>query len=299
MPDGSYTYHIDSASSGSIAMEGGSGTGAITLWDGQTCTIENVPVGTRFTITETSAGYYTTITANNGSEITITDPTEDTDPSVTGTLTFSGADLSFTNRQGTITVTKRDGAGNLLEGAGFTLYTADGSAPVGGEQTVGLYLRTEIQDQDLISNGRISIGKETYIVQNEAGETPFYYRPLTEEEIEQYRAGEFHNPDKVEAVVIFTGLDPDKTYLLRETTVPTNYLQASDIGNISFDTDDVSGIALPGDDLDLLYVVENHGEIILPSTGWQILFFGGVGLLLMAAGAALLLVRRRTSSRKP
>lgn len=299
VPDGSYTYHIDSASSGSIVMEGGSGTGTITLWDGQTCTIENVPVGTRFTITETSAGYYTTITANNGSEITITDPTEDTDASVTGTLAFAGANLSFTNRQGTITVTKRDGAGNLLEGAGFTLYTADGSAPVGGEQTVGLYLRTEIQDQDLISNGRISIGKETYIVQNEAGETPFYYRPLTEEEIEQYRAGEFHNPDKVEAVVIFTGLDPDKTYLLRETTVPTNYLQASDIGNISFDTDDVSGIALPGDDLDLLYVVENHGEIILPSTGWQILFFGGVGLLLMAAGAALLLVRRRTSSRKP
>lgn len=295
--DGNYLYTAPAAS-GAITTSNRTGTADIWLSGDQTCLIQDVPVGTQFTIAETSTGYYTTIQAANGgsgfqvdeSEVSTT-PVQGT--STTGALTSAGADLTFTNRQGTITVTKRDGIGNLLEGAGFTLYTGDGKTQIGTEQRVALYLRVDIQDTDDISNGRITIGTETYIVQNESGESPFYYRPLNDEEIRQYHAGTLDHSEKVEAVLIFTGLNIDQTYLLRETTTPKDYVQAPDITGISFDTDAVAGIALPGDDLDLLYTVENHHTVVMPSTGWNPFLLGGIGLLMMGAGVVLLLQKRR------
>ena len=290
VPSGSYSYTVDQTAT-SISLTNGTATFDLSLGDGQSCVISNVPVGTGFRIGETADGYYTTITAQSGSGWTSGNAAVGSTPvagsEAAGSLTASGAELTFTNRQATLTVTKRDGAGSLLENAGFTLYDSTGAVVVGEEQTVALHERVTVEDASQISNGRITVDGETYIVQNQVGGVPFYYRPLTEAEIQQYHEGNFANAENVEAVLIFTGLDPEESYVLRETSTPTGYVQAGDV-TIAIDADV---------DLDLIRVVENHRNVVLPDTGWNVFLFGGMGFLLVAAGVVLLLTRRKKAGK--
>lgn len=217
---------------------------------------------------------------------------------------------------GSITITKTDGAGEPLEGAGFTLFEVttdpttgeitnrtpvdldstdqidpdaglDGKYPY--EKTTSYYQAIAIENPDTDQNYDSSTNRYTvansdgttseYIVHRDDNNTLYYYVPIEESKIEDSMT--------IVAMVEFSNLDISKTYQFVETTRPAGYIQ---------NTDGTSGaITLPVNGVyDIQYEVVNHRNISLPSSG-----LGGVttllmiGAVLVVAGAGYLILRKR------
>lgn len=258
----------------------------------QTITIPDLPIGENYTLEETDLPDGFTVTEPKGgrAEGTLSETAEN------NTVTFA----NVYTPEGSITITKRDGSGNLLEGAGFTLYdsdgevvkvTTDGVADENGtadELMVYLACRTPIQSDDQnydpVRNRYTASDGSQYIVHRTVGtEDLFYYRKLTEEEADDYR----QNPsgyDKIEAVVEFSGL-PLGTYTFKETEVPESYIAAND-QSVNLEASGVSYY-------DVLYTVENHKGLVLPTTGLNgIGFIVAAGAILAAGGGGYFFFRR-------
>ncbi len=258
----------------------------------QTITIPDLPIGENYTLEETDLP----------DGFTVTDPTGGR---AKGTLseTAENNTVTFANvytPEGSITITKRDGSGNLLEGAGFTLYdsdgdvvkvTTDGVADENGtadELMVYLACRTPIQSDDQnydpVRNRYTASDGSQYIVHRTVGtEDLFYYQKLTEEEADNYRQDP-SGYDKIEAVVEFSGL-PLGTYTFKETEVPESYIAAND-QSVNLETPGVSYY-------DVLYTVENHKGLVLPTTGLNgIGFIVAAGAILAAGGGGYFFFRR-------
>lgn len=237
--------------------------------------IEDIPVESTYIIRETTLGYKPAVTVNGVDQPVV-------DGAISGSLNAQGqdgnykqTDVVYTNtRSGSITLTKKDGQGNILSGAGFTLYSvndAGNKTKVGNEQITQLVVRTEIGDSDSNfdeDSMRYNVGTESYIVHNINGKN-CYYRWLTEAEKQAYYNGTFADQDKVEAVVEFDEL-PLGQYCIEETTVPDGYTQNAALEQT------LSGIVLPmtvGEGnttdvyYDILYTVTNHAKLVLPTTG--------------------------------
>lgn len=275
-----------------IIFDETTGVAQFTLKKDQTITIPDLPIGKNYTLEETDLPEGFTVTSPEGG-------------TATGTLseTAENNTVTFANvytPEGSITITKRDGSGNLLEGAGFTLYdsngdvvkvTADGVADENGtadKLMVYLACRTPIQSDDLnydpVRNRYTASDGSQYIVHRTVGtDDLFYYRKLTEEEAGNYR----QNPsgyDKIEAVVEFSGL-PLGTYTFKETEVPESYMAAND-QSVNLETPGVSYY-------DVLYTVENHKGLVLPTTGLNgIGFIVAAGAILAAGGGGYFFFRR-------
>lgn len=258
----------------------------------QTITIPDLPIGENYTLEETDLpdGFTVTDPTGGRAERTLLETAEN------NAVTFE----NVYTPEGSITITKRDGSGNLLEGAGFTLYdsngdvvkvTADGVADENGtadKLMVYLACRTPIQSDDLnydpVRNRYTASDGSQYIVHRTVGtDDLFYYRKLTEEEAGNYR----QNPsgyDKIEAVVEFSGL-PLGTYTFKETEVPESYMAAND-QSVNLETPGVSYY-------DVLYTVENHKGLVLPTTGLNgIGFIVAAGAILAAGGGGYFFFRR-------
>lgn len=237
--------------------------------------IEDIPVESTYIIRETTLGYKPAVTVNGVDQPVV-------DGAISGSLNaqdqdgdYIPTDVEYTNtRSGSITLTKKDGQGNILSGAGFTLYSvgdAGNKTKVGNEQFTQLVVRTEIGNSDSNfdkDSMRYNVGTESYIVHNINGKN-CYYRWLTEAEKQAYYNGTFADKDKVEAVVEFDEL-PLGQYCIEETTVPDGYTQNAALEQT------LSGIVLPmtvGEGnttdvyYDILYTVTNHAKLVLPTTG--------------------------------
>ena len=275
-----------------IIFDETTGVAQFTLKKDQTITIPDLPIGKNYTLEETDLpdGFTVTVPTGGRAERTLSETAEN------NTVTFE----NVYTPEGSITITKRDGSGNLLEGAGFTLYdnngdvvkvTADGVADENGtadELMVYLACRTPIQSDDLkydpVRNRYTASDGSQYIVHRTVGtDDLFYYRKLTEEEADNYRK----NPsgyDKIEAVVEFSGL-PLGTYTFKETEVPESYIAADD-QDVNLEAPGVSYY-------DVLYTVENHKGLVLPTTGLNgIGFIVAAGAILAAGGGGYFFFRR-------
>lgn len=275
-----------------IIFDETTGVAQFTLKKDQTITIPDLPIGKNYTLEETDLpdGFTVTVPTGGRAERTLSETAEN------NTVTFE----NVYTPEGSITITKRDGSGNLLEGAGFTLYdnngdvvkvTADGVADENGtadELMVYLACRTPIQSDDLkydpVRNRYTASDGSQYIVHRTVGtDDLFYYRKLTEKEADDYR----QNPsgyDKIEAVVEFSGL-PLGTYTFKETEVPKSYI-AADEQSVNLETPGVSYY-------DVLYTVENHKGLTLPTTGLNgIGFIVAAGAILAAGGGGYFFFRR-------
>lgn len=298
---GSYSFTVTYAdgtllSSGTIT----DGTLEIRLGNEDTLAIEDLPVGAKYLITETPMGFTPTVTVNGEDKQAVNN-------SISGQLKKTTDEVTtvvFTNsRTGSITITKRDGVGNLLSGAGFTLYTVDAQGnktQYRTEQRTALAMNVEVQeddrnfDQDAM---RYTDGTNSYTVHTTKDNGYFYYRFLSESERQQYYNGTLQNSDRVEAVVQFTDLPLENTYAVEETTVPDGYVQNADfeatMGEIR-----LGGSAGEGANpvYDILYTVTNHRKLVLPTAGQMgIAPTLMMGVLLLAAAALLLW----TANRKP
>lgn len=270
----------------------------ISLKHGEKLTIKNLPVDSTYLIRETTMGYSPSVTIN-GETVNVVDG------AVSGSVTESSGDVSSTDvvytntKSGSITITKRNGTGDILSGAGFTLYTVDGDGKkdkVGAEQLTRLAMRCEIKiedqkfDQDAM---RYNDGDNSYIVHKTKENDYFYYRFLTDEETDQYQSGILDDKENVEAIVQFTGLDLNETYAIEETRVPEGYVQNAEMSG------KLARINLPmGEDentvYDVLYTVTNHNKLELPVSGLKgIVAFLGIGIFLIAASAVLWRFRKR------
>ncbi len=293
-----YTITGKDGTSRTGTIEGGQAT--VELGHQETLVIQNLPVGTRYIIQETTKGYAPSVTIN-GTPVTPVDGTVSgtvaeitTEPAI-NTVVYSN------KRSGSITITKRSGLGTLLSGAGFTLYTVDDQGnltPYSGEQKTALAMRHSISENDSNfdkDSMRYNVGTDSYIVHTTAEQALFYYRFLTEKERDEYYAGTLSGMENVEAVVQFTELSLNNVYALRETTVPEGYVQNADFEKT------MSDIHLPFQEegsadkvYDVLYTVTNHKKMVLPVTG-----LGGIkgplaaGLLLMALAGMLLWTANR------
>lgn len=275
-----------------IIFDETTGVAQFTLKKDQTITIPDLPIGKNYTLEETDLpdGFTVTVPTGGRTEGTLSETAEN------NTVTFA----NVYTPEGSITITKRDGSGNLLEGAGFTLYdsngyvvkvTADGVADENGtadELMVYLACRTTIQsadpDYDPVRNRYTASDGSQYIVHRTVGtDDLFYYRKLTKEEADNYRK----NPsgyDEIEAVVEFSGL-PLGTYTFKETKVPESYI-AADEQSVNLETPGVSYY-------DVLYTVENHKGLTLPTTGLNgIGFIVAAGAILAAGGGGYFFFRR-------
>ena len=90
-----------------------SGTAEFSLKDGESLKIDGLSAGTSYTVVENDIPQNFAVQG---------------DAARNGTLNEGENTISFVNvytAEGSITITKRDGNGGLLEGAGFTLYDAD------------------------------------------------------------------------------------------------------------------------------------------------------------------------------
>lgn len=299
---GTYSYTVTHNDSETESGTFGNGTLTVDLGNGDTLHIEDLPVGAKYLITETPMGFTPTVTVNGN-----TVPVQDN--SISGQLeqeTKNVTALVFTNsRTGSITITKRDGLGNLLSGAGFTLYTVDAKgnkSPYGTEQMTALAMNKEVPDNDPNFDKdamRYTDGTSSYPVHKTKESDYFYYRMLTETERQQYYNGSLPNSDRVEAVVQFTDLSPENTYAVKETTVPDGYVQN---GNFETTMGSIQLGQTPEGQTnpvyDILYTVTNHREMILPTAGQM-----GItptllmGVLLLAAAALLLWTARRKPRR--
>lgn len=300
---GSYDYIITNEA-GTKTGEGTieDGTLTVNLGDGDTLTIRDLPVGARYLITETPMGFTPTVTVNG-------EPVQVQDNRISGQLEQRKEGITavtFTNsRTGSITITKRDGVGNLLRGAGFTLYTVDGQGnktAFGVEQMTELAMNVAVDQDDPKFDAdamRYTDGTNSYTVHTTKDNRYFYYRFLTESERQQYYNGTLQNSDRVEAVVQFTDLPLENTYAVEETTVPDGYVQNADfeatMGEIR-----LGDSAGEGDNpvYDILYTVTNHKKLTLPTAGQMgIAPTLMMGVLLLAAAALLLWTARRKPRR--
>lgn len=301
-----YSYEIY-GKNGDLESQGTTATGYITvkLASGEKVVIKDLPIGSNYIITETPLGYAPAVSVNgtpvavvNGSVTgTIEEPTESAQTSEVNYVLYTNT------RSGSITLTKRTGDGNILNGAGFTLYTVDESGKltqVGKEQYTALAMRYTIEATDPNFNQdtmRYDADGNSYIVhtaKSETGTTYFYYRFLTAAEREQYNNGTLPGKENVEAIVEFTELELQPTrYAIRETTVPPGYTQRADF------EETMSDITLPmGEEqvYDILYTVTNHTGMVLPVsglTGITATLGAGVLLLGLAAGLGMLSLRRK------
>lgn len=267
---------------------------SFSLKDGESLVIYNLPLGTKYNVTEDSTGgrYETSVQVDAGEKTS--------GSAAEGTITENPSEVLFFNRYrpGSITITKRDGSGNLLLGAGFTLYeysdgNADGiGAQIGEEKEVKLRIRERFKageagiqyDSGL---GRVTVEGKTYIVhrgKDEDGtEYLYYYR--------EPESGEDENTPGAEAIVEFTGLDVGKTYVIKETKVPDGYVDSKLILN----GEDGKGIRLPVSGVyDISYTVENHRKLELPVSGMKgVSNIAAVGMLIFTAGAGVFLASRK------
>lgn len=300
---GQYQWEITDSAGQEITEEGHSGTitdGTLTvsLKHGEKLRIQGLPIGSRYLIRESMMGYSPSVTVN-GEDISVVDG------AVSGIIqeredstdTSQSTDVVYTNtRSGSITITKRTGTGDILNGAGFTLYTVDekgNKTKVGTEKLTELAMRYTIEtedskfDQDAM---RYNDGNNSYIVHKTEDNKYFYYRFLTETEKDQYYAGTLQGSENVEAIVQFTELDLNQTYAIDETRVPEGYVQNADIAK------EMGSIRLPLEEVyDILYTVTNHEKMILPTAGLKgITAILGIGILLL--GTAIVLWRFRKKS---
>lgn len=300
---GKYQWKITGSADQEITEEGHSGTitdGTLTvsLKHGEKLRIQGLPIGSRYLIRESMMGYSPSVTVN-GEDISVVDG------AVSGTIqeredstdTSQSTDVVYTNtRSGSITITKRTGTGDILNGAGFTLYTVDekgNKTKVGTEKLTELAMRYTIEtedskfDQDAM---RYNDGNNSYIVHKTEDNKYFYYRFLTETEKNQYYAGTLQGSENVEAIVQFTELNLNQTYAIDETRVPEGYVQNADIAK------EMGSIRLPLEKVyDILYTVTNHEKMILPTAGLKgITAILGIGILLL--GTAIVLWRFRKKS---
>lgn len=268
-----------------LSFNADTGIAEFTLKNGQTITIPGLPIDATYKVEEINLpqGFTVTDPSNGGREGTLVE--EAASNSVTFTNTYT--------RDGSITVTKRDGTGKLLLGAGFTVYNSEGTQVVKEERSVQLaevIKLTDIPDNpnyDAATN-RFIVGDTVYIVHHTEENGYFYYRTLTDEEIVKYNAGSFQGT--VEAVVEFSDLQ-DGTYIVKETKTPNDYITAPDIK-----------VTLPkvkGESpdqtyhYDVLYTVENHKGLVLPTTGLNgIGFIVAAGAILAAGGGGYFFFRR-------
>lgn len=262
--------------------------------DGESLKIDGLSAGTSYTVVENDIPQNFTVQG---------------DAARNGTLNEGENTISFVNvytAEGSITITKRDGNGGLLEGAGFTLYDADNNPvtvdengradPESSAAEVAVYLAEKIVIQpdnlnyDAVRNRYTDGAGIQYIVHRTQGldgqsDTLFYYRKLTEEEIQSYHENPGAYTD-VEAVAEFSGLELN-TYRVEETTVPDGgYIKAEDINvTIGGGTEDY---------YDYLYTVENHKGLILPTTGLNgIGLITAAGVILLAGGSGYFILRRK------
>lgn len=300
---GQYQWEITDSAGQEITEEGHSGTitdGTLTvsLKHGEKLRIQGLPIGSRYLIRESMMGYSPSVTVN-GEDISVVDG------AVSGIIqeredstdTSQSTDVVYTNtRSGSITITKRTGTGDILNGAGFTLYTVDekgNKTKVGTEKLTELAMRYTIEtedskfDQDAM---RYNDGNNSYIVHKTEDNKYFYYRFLTETEKNQYYAGTLQDSQNVEAIVQFTELNLNQTYAIDETRVPEGYVQNADIA------EEMGSITLPLEGVyDILYTVTNHEKMILPTAGLKgITAILGIGILLL--GMAIVLWRFRKKS---
>lgn len=268
-----------------LSFNADTGIAQFTLKDGQTITIPGLPIGETYKVEEVNLpqGFTVTDPAAGSSERMLAEET--TSNSVTFTNTYT--------RDGSITITKRDGTGNLLLGAGFTVYDSTGTQVVKEERSVQLaevIKLTDIPDNpnyDAATN-RFIVGDTAYIVHHTDENGYFYYRTLTDEEIGEYNSGSFRGT--VEAVVEFSDLQ-DGTYIVKETNTPDDYITAPDI---KVTLPEVKG-ELPDQTYhyDVLYTVENHKGLVLPTTGLNgIGFIVAAGAILAAGGGGYFFFRR-------
>ena len=298
---GSYPFTVTDAT-GAQTQQGKieNGTLTVNLGHGDTLTIKNLPVGAKYLITETPMGFTPTVMVND-------QVVEVVDNSISGQLGQNNTvnTVVFTNsRTGSITITKRDGVGNLLSGAGFTLYTVDAGSKTQyrTEQRTALAMNVEVQegDQNFDRDAmRYTDGTNSYTVHTTKDNGYFYYRFLSESERQQYYNGTLQNSDRVEAVVQFTDLPLENTYAVEETTVPDGYVQNADfeatMGEIR-----LGAPAGEGDNpvYDILYTVTNHRKLVLPTAGQMgIAPTLMMGVLLLVAAALLLWFARRKPRR--
>lgn len=256
-----------------LLFDANTGIAQFTLKAGQTITILGLPIDATYKVEEINLpqGFAVTYPSNGSSEGTLAE--EAASNSVTFTNTYI--------RDGSITITKRDGTGNLLLGAGFTVYNSEGTQVVKEEMSVHLAEVVELTgipdnpNYDAATN-RFMVGDTAYIVHHTEENGYFYYHTLTDAEIVDYNNGKFQGT--VEAVVEFSNL-PEGTYIVRETKTPDNYITAPDI---KVTLPEVKGES-PDQTYhyDVLYTVENHKGLTLPTTG-----LGGIGFI-VAAGAIL------------
>ena len=271
-----------------------SGTAEFSLKDGESLKIDGLSAGTSYTVVENDIPQNFAVQG---------------DAARNGTLNEGENTISFVNvytAEGSITITKRDGNGGLLEGAGFTLYDADNNPvtvdengradPESSAAEVAVYLAEKIVIQpdnlnyDAVRNRYTDGAGIQYIVHRTQGldgqsDTLFYYRKLTEEEIQSYHENPGAYTD-VEAVAEFSGLELN-TYRVEETTVPDGgYIKAEDINvTIGGGTEDY---------YDYLYTVENHKGLILPTTGLNgIGLITAAGVILLAGGSGYFILRRK------
>ena len=326
-----FAYSVTRAGGGGETgtMEGG--RLSVNLGHGDTLTIQGIPLGTTYVIQEASMGYTPAVTVNgqsvqvNGGAVSgkLEERRQDLDQD--GTEELLPTRVEFTNsRTGSITITKRNGEGGLLSGAGFTLARvgADGTiSPVRAEQFTYLVMRTEIDDWandtrfDQDTMRYLAEDGASYIVHTvraaDGGASGyFYYRPLTRAESEAFNAGKWTAEEaaKVEAIVQFADLPlTDEAgapiqYAIRETTIPDGYMQNGDIEaymsdiTLPMQPTDGAGQPVPGTNpvYDVLYTVSNFQGVELPVSGLSGVTGGlMLGALLLGGGAAVWLVHKQ------
>lgn len=271
------------------------GTLNISLKHGEKLIISDIPIGSEYIIRESMLGYSPAVTVNE-KKVTVEDgaisgTVEERLDSSSGNNQYLPTDVIYTNtRSGSITITKRTGTGELLSGAGFTLFevTEDNKKEqIGSEQKTRLAMKSEVEENEFDKNSmRYTVGADSYVVhkiENGGKITYFYYRFLTSAEQNQYYQGTLPDADKVEAIVQFDELALDKTYAIEETTIPSGYVQNADIAK------EMGKIKLPMEEndnpvYDILYTVTNHKEMVLPTSG-----LSGITVVL-GAGVALLVI---------
>ncbi len=224
--------------------------------------------------------------------------------------------------RGSIAVEKFGGEGELIEGAGFTLYektVGDGGEVTWTEvvpsepdappldlsrpnekQTRLVYMQNfELPDGNYDANAQIYTLKEArYPVHKEKigdKDSLYYFRPKTAYTDSEWEALVKSDPSRVRTVVEFKNLDVTKVYKLQETTVPEGYIITHQPEQeFTFRGEDGERI------LHMLYEVKNFKPLNLPETGggtvaWQ----SAVGALLALLGLALLRKRKRRDLPSP
>lgn len=212
------------------------------------------------------------------------DPTGETPVSTTETFTTQ------------ITISKVDGTGKVLTGAGFTLTSEDGAKVVVvtsegfAEASDGTYKQLEDGSYALISAGEAYEGTR--------------YNKTTTTTVK----GENQADTTISGMVdengqlVFKGLGTG-TYTISETTVPNGYNKCEDITfTVTFDADkkefssDNENVTLGGNVF--VTTITNLSGSLLPETGGMgtTLFTIG-GIILMIAAVVLFITKRKASSR--